>query len=155
MQQMNCGINQKGINGERERDRQTETGRFLFLLIWMHVQSAGFGCGLSFNANGLPCLLQYCNNRQRLGCPDKAWHLFCSLGFISFHSIIHELPHRFFLFFHFLSICHLRMCLCVCVVTLSFFLVCLTSLSALPSFCLFKFFMIHFQYWITLYAVKL
>lgn len=45
--------------GKKERDRGKQRGRSadFLLLIWMHVQPAAFGCGFSFNANGVSSML--------------------------------------------------------------------------------------------------
>lgn len=72
----------------------------------MHVQSAGFGCGLLFNANGFPTILPVTVlHVQRLRGPDNAQsapltcsfcflHRTCaalSLGFVlSFSSSVHQ-----------------------------------------------------------------
>lgn len=117
-------------------NKKTEVEVFC-LLIWMHVQPAGFGCGLSFNANGVPphCLLLVLLHYIWWGwCALITPHFsLCSLAFFfSFHDT-HAAPSVLFVLLPFHPLAGVHFCVRVSNLRFAHLLTPTRSIIPLPS----------------------
>lgn len=92
------------VHSFRETERERESSGDSLLAFWIHVQPVGFGCGLSFNANGVSTILLVSALLHYFWVWGTLITLHSSSAyalFSSFHSMICVLLCQVFSFFYF------------------------------------------------------